>query len=293
MLEAQALRKTYGAVPAVDRIDLTVPAGRIVGMVGNNGAGKTTAIKMLCGLIAPDDGQVRLAGDDPADPATRGRLGYLPEESPLYDEQTPRSYLRFFASLYGIDGKTADRRAEELLARLRLLPEHWDKRIGDLSKGSARKVAIARCLLHDPDVLVLDEPTSGLDPQSRRDLDALLLQMRDEGKAVLLSAHDLKQVEELCDEVLVVHAGRIVTQGSLKDLRERWGATRYQVRANAPFPGSAPDGPLHVATVPSWKDVEAAMASVRSGDGQVVDVVSDPPSLDEILRKAAERTAEA
>lgn len=288
MLEAKGLRKRYGDVAAVDGIEVRVGRGRIVGMVGNNGAGKTTAIKMLCGLTRPDDGTVALDGHDPAQPETRMRLGYLPEESPLYDEQTPRSYLRFFASLYGIDGATADRRAEDLLTRLRLLPEHWDKRIGDLSKGSARKVAIARCLLHDPDVLVLDEPTSGLDPQSRRDLDALLLQMRDDGKAILLSAHDLKQVEELCDEVLVVHEGRVVTQGSLKDLRERWGATRYQVRANAPFAGSEPDGPLHVATVASWSDVEAAMAEVRTGDGQVVDVVSDPPRLDEILQKAAE-----
>ena len=286
VLQARGLRKAYGAFPAVRDVSLDVAAGRIVGMVGNNGAGKTTTIKMLTGLVMPDAGTVRVGGEDPRHAATRRHIGFLPEESPLYDEQTPLSYLRFFGSLYGSRAPATRRRAQELLARLRLDEEHWEKPIGDLSKGSARKVAIARCLLHDPDVLVLDEPTSGLDPQSRRDLDRLLLQQRDEGKAILLSAHDLGQVEVLCDEVLVLDAGCIVTRGSLRDLRAQWGQTRYHVRANAAFPGSHADGPLHTATVSYWSQVEEALAAVRIAGGQVLDVVSDPPRLDEILARA-------
>ncbi len=287
MLEALGLRKEYGAVTALHALSVTLRPGRIVGLVGNNGAGKTTTLKMLSGILRPTSGTVRLDGEDPALAQTRSRLGFLPEDSPLYDDQTPVGYLKFFASLYGMSPRETKQRTHELLTELRLDPPYWKRPIGQLSKGSARKVAIARCLLHNPDVLLLDEPASGLDPATRRELDALLLRLRESGKSILLSAHDLAQVERLCDEIVIVHQGRAVASGPLNELRESWGGWRYHVQATVPFSGSTPDGANHAAMLPDLAAAEAAMAQVRDAGGAVVHMESRPPSLDEILVRAA------
>ena len=286
MLVARGLGKRYGPVVAVDRVDLEVPAGRIVGLVGNNGAGKTTTLKMLCGVLEPTTGTAEVQGRPTLDAETRKAIGFLPEDSPLYDDQTPLQYLAFFARLYGLPGPAARLRAAELLHDLRLDEPYWKRPIGELSKGSQRKVAIARALLHDPAVLVLDEPASGLDPATRRELDLVLAGLRQKGKAILLSAHNLKQVEELCDDIVLLHAGRVAARGSLAVLRRRLGEPRYRLHASHPFPGSAARGSIHVAEFASLAAVEQAMEAVRSAGGAVLDLESLPPGLDEILRKA-------
>ncbi|HUR60962.1 MAG TPA: ABC transporter ATP-binding protein [Candidatus Thermoplasmatota archaeon] len=288
MLEATGLHKSYGAAVAVHRFDAQVPPGRIVGLVGNNGAGKTTVMKMLCGVLEPTTGQATLDGKPTTEPATRQGIGFLPEDSPLYDDQTPLQYLAFFARLYGLPPKPAKERATTLLRSLRLDEEHWGKPIGNLSKGSARKVAIARALLHEPKVLLLDEPASGLDPATRRELDGFLSGLRAQGTAILLSAHNLGQVEALCDDIVLLHAGRIVAQGTLQELRAQWGTHRYRLHATVPFPGSAPAGTLHTALLDGLGAAEATMAQVRAGGGEVLNLESVPPALDEILRRAAE-----
>jgi len=287
-LAARGLAKSYPRVTAVAGVDLDVAPGRIVGLVGNNGAGKTTLLKLLCGILEPTAGSVTIGGQATSKPSTRARLGFLPEDSPLYDDQTPLAYLAFFGGLYGLSHKEAKRRAEPLLDALRLGREHWGKPIGELSKGSARKVALARAFLHEPDVLLLDEPASGLDPATRRELDAFLDGQRKAGKAILLSAHNLKQVEELCDEIVLLHQGRVAARGSLGDLRRQWGTARYRLHATAPFPGSAATGPIHVGLLATLADAESAMAHVRAAAGQVLELESVPPPLDEILRLAAE-----
>jgi ABC-2 type transport system ATP-binding protein len=223
VLRANALVKRYGSVTAVDGVDFEVPAGRIVGLVGNNGAGKTTTLKMLCGILEPTSGAATVGGASTLEPGTRRQIGFLPEDSPLYDDQTPLQYLAFFARVYGIPRRQARDRAETLLTDLRLDGPFWRKPIGTLSKGSARKVAIARALLHDPSVLILDEPASGLDPATRRELDQALSALRSMGIAILLSAHNLKQVEELCDDIVLLHDGKVRARGNLADLREALG----------------------------------------------------------------------
>lgn len=288
MLVASGLRKAYGAAVAVERFDVRVPPGRIVGLVGNNGAGKTTVLKMLCGVLEPTAGAATLDGRPTTAPATRRGIGFLPEDSPLYDDQTPLQYLAFFARLYGLPRPEARGRAETLLRSLRLDPEHWRKPIGNLSKGSARKVAIARALLHAPAVLLLDEPASGLDPATRRELDGFLSGLRAQGTAILLSAHNLGQVEALCDDIVLLHAGRVVAQGTLAELRAQWGTHRYRLHATAPFAGSAAAGTLHTALVDGLAAAESAMAQVRAAGGAVLNLESVPPALDEILRRAAE-----
>jgi len=287
VFQAQGLAKSYGPVRAVDGVDLQVPPGQIVGLVGNNGAGKTTLMKLLCGILEPTHGLATLDGRPTSEPATRVGIGFLPEDSPLYDDQTPLQYLAFFGGLYGLSAAESRRRAEPLLDALRLGREHWAKPIGELSKGSARKVALARAFLHDPAVLLLDEPASGLDPATRRELDAFLSQQRQRGKAILLSAHNLKQVEELCDGILLMHGGRIVAQGSLSELRKQWGTARYRLHATAPFAGSEPSGSVHVGILAGLGPAEQAMDQVRAAGGQVLELESVPPPLDEILRLAA------
>jgi ABC-2 type transport system ATP-binding protein len=288
VLVASGLQKSYGSAFAVQRFDLELRPGRIVGLVGNNGAGKTTVLKMLCGVLEPTGGSATLGGVPTTRAPVRQAIGYLPEDSPLYDDQTPLQYLAFFARMYRLPARPARLRAEALLAGLRLDREHWAKPIGNLSKGSARKVAIARALLHDPAVLLLDEPASGLDPATRRELDTFLDLLRRQGKAILLSAHNLTQVEALCDDIVLLHAGRIVAQGTLQELRAQWGTHRYRLHATTPFAGSAPAGNLHVALLDGLGAAESAMSQVRAAGGAVLNLESVPPALDEILRRAAE-----
>lgn len=282
--------KRYGAVEAVNGLTFDVPAGRIVGLVGANGAGKTTAMKMLTGLLKPTRGQALLNGRDVLEPATRQDLGYLPEESPLYDDETPRSYLAFFARMYGLNRDDARVRSESLLDRLMCAPVHREKTIGTLSKGLKRKVAIARCLIHDPPALVLDEPTSGLDPLTADELDSLVQELRSEGKAVLLSAHNLRQVEELCDEIIVLNSGSVIARGTLSELRRRLGGQQYRIRASVRFDGSVPRGAVHEALFGAFDEVESAIAQVRTLGGEIIEVESVPPKLETLMRAPSATT---
>ncbi len=288
MLQAQDLRKDYGDVHAVRGLNLTLKPGTIVGVVGNNGAGKTTTIKMLAGLLEPTSGTVRVNGQDPLVAPVRAAIGFLPEDSPLYEDMTPLGYLRYFGALYGLDKKSSRERAERLLRRLRLFEEHWKKPIQSLSKGSARKVAIARCLLHDPAVVILDEPRSGLDPATQHVLDTFLLELRAEGKAILLSAHDLDQVERICDHVVVVENGEIVLEGSVAQLRGEAGPTVYILRASVAFAGSEADGVEHLAKVQDWEGVETCIAEVRAAGGNVLDISAESPRLADVLQRTVE-----
>lgn len=287
MLQAAGLHKHYGVVHAVRGIDLVVRPGEIVGLVGNNGAGKSTTIKMLSGLLEPTQGTVRIDGLDPLIPAGRTHLGFLPEDSPLYEHQTPLQYLAFFAGIYGIPRREAKKRADELLSSLRLDAPFWRRPIGQLSKGSARKVAIARALLHQPTVLLLDEPTSGLDPATQAHLDAFLSRLRDAQHAILLSAHDMRQVENLCDRIVMMDQGRIVAEGSLQELRERFGGTQYVVTATKPFPGSQPEGAMHRGTFDALAAAEEAMDAARASGGEVLAMQTVSAGLDAILEQAA------
>jgi len=288
VLAAAGLRKLYGGVVAVERFDLALRPGTVVGLVGNNGAGKSTVLKMLCGLLEPTVGTVLLDGRPTLEAASRRRIGFVPEDSPLYEELTPLQAITFFGSLYGVPRRTAAKEAPALLRRLRLAEEHWRKPIGVLSKGSARKVALARALLHRPDVLILDEPASGLDPATRAELDDVLLQERARGAAVLLSAHNMAQVERLCDEVLLMHRGEVAARGTLQELQAAWATPRQRLAATAPFPGSRPRGPLHEAELEDAHAARQAMEAVRSAGGEVAELRTVQPGLEEILRRIEE-----
>lgn len=289
MLVAEGLTKRYGTHVAVQDFDVQVEPGTIVGLVGNNGAGKSTVLKMLCGLLEPSAGSATLGGLATSKPAARQDLGFVPEDSPLYEELTPLALLDFFARIYKIPSTARSRRARELLGRIRLDEEHWTRPIGVLSKGSARKVALARALLHAPRVLVLDEPASGLDPATRAELDALLLSERAQGRAILLSAHDMHQVERLCDEVVIMHRGRVAARGTLAELRARWGGRRYWITADAPFRGSWPAEGVHRAVLDTRDGLWTLLGEVESQGATVIDFGHERPGLREILAALEER----
>jgi len=301
MIEVEGLRKTYGDFAAVVDSTFSVEAGEVFGIVGPNGAGKTTTLKVLAGLVDPTDGEVTVAGFASDDPEMRRQLGFLPEESPLYEEMTPLSYLRFFADLYDVPREAANERIETALDRLEL--DHRERRLGDMSKGMKRKVAIARSLVNDPDVLVYDEPASGLDPVTTNSVLAFTRELRETGKTVVFSAHNLYHVESVCDRVAVMNEGRIVARGSVDGIRERHGETTYHVFTDvAPAETDAlsevlddPDGPENPdaaieeigdrfrTTVPTMDAVEAVREAAAAAGGEVVDIRTREPSLEDVF----------
>ena len=281
MIEVESLRKTYGDFPAVVDSSFDVDRGEIFGVVGPNGAGKTTTLKMVAGLVEPSAGSATVAGFDASDPEMRRSLGFLPEESPLYEDMTARSYLDFFADLYDVPGDVASERIEDTLDRLEL--DHRDRRLGDVSKGMKRKVAIARSLVNDPDVLIYDEPASGLDPLTTNYVLDFVRELRDAGKTVLFSAHNLYHVESVCDRVAIMNRGEIVTRGTVAEIRDEHGTTDYRVFTSVPIDGAEAEGDRYVVTVEDMDAVEAVRGRAADQGGEVVDIRTREPSLEEIF----------
>ncbi|MFB6071459.1 MAG: ATP-binding cassette domain-containing protein [Halobacterium sp.] len=285
MISVRGLEKRYGDVTAVDGVSFDVDAGEVFGLVGPNGAGKTSTLKMLCGLVEPSAGEITVNGLDAGDTEMRRSLGFLPEESPLYDEMSPRSYLRFFADLYDVDRGVANERIEAALDRLEL--DARDRPVGDFSKGMKRKVAIARSLVNDPDVLVYDEPASGLDPLTTNTVVEFTRELADDGKTVVFSAHDLHHVESVCDRVAIMRDGRLAATGTLAEIQAEHGRVRYRVFTDVPVEGAAEAGDRYVTTVDSMDDVEAVREAAGEAGGEVVDIRTEESTLEDVFLDVA------
>ena len=210
-LSAHGLVRRFGAVTALDGLSFEVRRGELYGLVGPVGAGKTTSIRALAGLVGLDAGEVRVLGLDPAGGRVRERLGLMPQQYSLYRDLTVAENLQFFARLYVLPRKVFAERAERLLAITRLAP-FLDRRADALSGGMYKKLALACALLHEPEVLILDEPTNGVDPVSRRELWALLHEFVHGGMTVLLSTPYMDEAER-CHRVGLVHRGRLLLEG--------------------------------------------------------------------------------
>ncbi len=201
---------------ALDGVSLHVEPGTIFGLLGPNGAGKSSMIKILLGISHPTSGTVRLLGAPAGDPASRRKVGYLPEAMRLPEWMKPPAFLQFMGQLSGMSRATAKRRAHELLELVGL--QAHKKVLKELSKGMSQRLGLAQALLNDPDVLFLDEPTEGLDPIGRKDIVNLLLDLRRRGKTIFLNSHVLLEVERVCDRVIILNRGRVLRAGSLAEI---------------------------------------------------------------------------
>ncbi|MXR20174.1 ABC transporter ATP-binding protein [Halobacterium bonnevillei] len=285
MISVRGLEKRYGSVTAVDGVSFDVEAGEVFGLVGPNGAGKTSTLKMLCGLVDPSAGTIEVNGFDAGDPEMRRALGFLPEESPLYDEMSPRSYLRFFADLYDVDRAAATERIDAALDRLDL--DARDRPVGDFSKGMKRKVAIARSLVNDPDVLVYDEPASGLDPITTNTVVEFTRELADDGKTVVFSAHDLHHVESVCDRVAIMREGELAATGTLADIQAEYGRVEYRVFTDVQVADADPAGDRYATVVASMDDVEGVREAAREAGGSVVDIRTRESTLEDVFLDVA------
>jgi ABC-2 type transport system ATP-binding protein len=233
IINLTSLTKIYDSFTAVNDVSIQIEQGEILGLIGHNGAGKTTTLKMMVGLLAPTSGSVEIMGQDMSRESSRIKkhIGYLPEESPLYENMTVQQYLIFFSELYQIPRRTAEERIDQLLGSLKLADKN--KYTGDLSKGMKRKVAIARSLLHDPSILVMDEPNSGLDPLTSYFIIEYLKKLNSEGKTIILSAHNLYHIEYICKRVAIMKNGRIYICDTIDSIRKKLGKREYEVTFKA------------------------------------------------------------
>lgn len=210
--------------PAVNGLNMRVRAGEFYALLGPNGAGKTTSLRMVSGLLRPDRGSINVFGRDAlANPVEAKKvIAWVPDEPMIYDRLTPVEYLEFVAGLWGIDGRTADRRAVELLDWLRLAP-HAHERCEGFSKGMRQKVALAGALVHEPLLIILDEPLTGLDAASARLVKEVLKERVSRGATVIMTTHILEVAERMAERIGVIAAGRLVAEGTLEELRAQAG----------------------------------------------------------------------
>ena len=259
MLQVSGLTKYYGLSRAIYDLSFEIEKGQIAGFLGLNGAGKTTALKILAGFLLPTSGSVSIDGVDLIDhpEGIRGRIGFLPEEPPLYDEMTVRGYLRYLARLRGVTTSDFPRRLEEVVDRTGLA-EVVQAQIGTLSLGYRRRVGIAQSIIHDPSLVLLDEPISGLDPVQIVEMRRLIRDLAGD-HTILISSHILSEVEETCDTLLVLADGELVARGTEADLLGRFQAS-LSVRATVVGP------PVEVAGLLTGLDVVASVETLREGE---------------------------
>ncbi|MFA4861487.1 ATP-binding cassette domain-containing protein [Methanoregula sp.] len=293
MITARSLTKKYDGFTALDNVSFGFDDGEIFGIIGHNGAGKTTLLKIISGLVTPSSGELFINDTDviknPA--ALKEHLGYLPEESRLYETMTAEDYLMFFGEIYGLSPQEIRIRTSQLFAALSLEPE--GKKIGEFSKGMKRKTAIARSLIHDPSFLVYDEATSGLDPMTSRFIADYLRRLKGEGKTIVLSAHNLYQVEAICDKVMILRRGQVVAFGNMHQLREQFGSLTYTIFFSVDDPAKLighsktyrQEEGLFVCDAKDMGELNECTGLIGEAGGKVEKIESRYPSLEEMLLK--------
>jgi ABC-2 type transport system ATP-binding protein len=219
-VEVDRISKTYAGRPAVRELSFAVSQGEVCGLIGPNGAGKTTTIRIMMDIIKPDSGHITIFGHKLSEDS-QNHLGYLPEERGLYRKMKVMDSILYLASLKGMDTRSAAAKAEELLHRTGMLSSR-DKKIDELSKGMGQIIQFIITIIHNPQLIILDEPFSGLDPINTEMLKKILLDLRNQGKAIILSTHQMNLVEELCDRILMVNNGAAVLYGSLQDIKSQY-----------------------------------------------------------------------
>ncbi|QRI66446.1 ABC transporter ATP-binding protein (plasmid) [Shinella sp. PSBB067] len=292
-LTISRLTKRFGDVEALQDVSLSLMAGKRAALLGHNGAGKSTMMKIVLGLIPFDGGEVSVCGARPGSPAARSQVAYLPENAAFHPALTGEEQLRHYLSLRG----ESPRQAMELLSRVGLA-HAARRRIGTYSKGMRQRVGLAQTLIGRPRLLVLDEPTSGLDPVSRRDFYDLLDGLSAEGTAILLSSHVLTEVEARTDSILILSGGRLVAEGTLAELRARAAlpvsllvrpAPDHAAALAAAYPQGLPgeDGVLRLTCAQA--DKLPLLAGIAALGTKIADLDVIPPSLEDIYSHFSRR----
>ena len=213
---------------ALDNLDLVVHKGEIFGLLGPNGSGKTTTIKLMLGLLFPTSGTLKIFGCSPRHVANKNKIGFLPEESYLYPYHTAEEALFFYGRLFGLAREVCNKRVDELLEMVGLF-KNRKRPIKEYSKGMARRIGLAQALINDPELVFLDEPTSGLDPIASHEVKDLILQLKQHGKTVVLCSHLLGDVEDICDTIAILYGGRLQAQGSVQQLLNKPLSTQIAI----------------------------------------------------------------
>jgi ABC-2 type transport system ATP-binding protein len=227
VLAVRDVVKTFGAVRAVDGVSFSVRRGTITGLLGRNGAGKTTTIRMITGIFLPDSGTIEWAGGAGGGDA-RDRIGYLPEERGLYKQMKVVELLQFLAEIKGRRGAGVVKDIDQWLQRFEL-GEKRDAKVEELSKGNQQKVQLIGTLLHDPELIILDEPQSGLDPVNMVLVRDLLRELKEEGRTILLSTHMMGEAERMADDIVLIHRGKVVLDGSLEQVKGSFGKNTLHI----------------------------------------------------------------
>jgi ABC-2 type transport system ATP-binding protein len=226
----ERVTKRYSSLTAVGDLSLRIPQGALFGLLGPNGAGKTTTLRMLMGILIPDEGSIRVCGE-PLSDRTQDRMGYLPEERGLYPRMQVRKLLVFLGALKGLPETEANRRASAWLERLELAD--WaEKKIIDLSKGMQQKVQFIAAVIHRPPLFILDEPFSGLDPINAAVVKDVMLELREQGSTIILSTHRMEQVEMMCDSICLINKGQNILQGELRAIKRSYGRNTLRIECS-------------------------------------------------------------
>ncbi len=227
VVELAGVTKAYESKVAVNNLSLSIDAGQMFGLLGPNGAGKTSSIRMMMGITMPDSGQVKLFGR-PFERKSLEKVGYLPEERGLYKKMKVLDQLVFFGELHGLDRREAGKRATAWAERMEIA-DSLPKKTEELSKGMQQKIQFIGAVLHDPGLIVMDEPFSGLDPVNATLLERTLIELKEQGKAILFSTHRMDQVEKLCDTICLVNNGRAVLAGKVREIKSRYERNRVLI----------------------------------------------------------------
>ncbi len=293
-VQVEGVKKSFGRVQAVADVSFEVFPGEIFGMLGPNGAGKTTTIRMMLDIFKPDAGHVSVLGG-PMDEAKKRRIGYMPEERGLYRDQKLESTLVYLATLKGLDRDTARSRLDGWLQRLDLY-EHRSKRVQDLSKGMQQKAQIIATLIHEPDLIVVDEPFSGLDPVNTRLIEEIMQEQRRAGRTILMSTHQMHQVEALCNRIVLIDQGTSVLYGEVDEIRRNFAGHAVVVEGEGDFSG-VPDvlearqenGAWHLALAPGVDPHDILRTLVVRQDLRVERFEIAEASLDDIFVAVVEQ----
>jgi len=288
MLEVLNVSKHFGSVRAVSELSFTAQPAKIFGLLGPNGAGKTTTIRMVLDIFQPDSGEVKWRGER-VDARIRHTFGYLPEERGLYPKMRVRNQLEFFGIMHGMERAAARKRVAELADEFKL-GDLIDKTPGELSKGNQQKVQFMSAIAHHPPLLVLDEPFAGLDPVNVEIFKSAIRKVRAEGTAILLSSHQMEQVEELCEDLCIIDRSSAVVQGNLADIKRNWPNRLVRITKMSDmgflsgFPGvrllPSEDGYAHLSVPQSLQPAELLRAAAAAGPLDHFELVE--PSLNDI-----------